>query len=215
MGPNQAAVIGAVGNDELGSEHVRIFNGEGVVVTGLKFCDDAESGQAFTIVDKKGDNMIYSYRGANENLSPEDLDDPSRRQLIEDAAIVTIMNPPYDTALKLAKEAKRLQKTVAWDPGVKSELGVTKIKELLENVNYLVANVFEIENLTGIRNSDRAAGKLIGINRELNVVEKMGPKGCMLYHGKERFASNALDLKSRRLRVVNTVGCGDRFLEPS
>lgn len=212
LGRDQSAIIGAVGKDPLGSEHVRIFNEEGVVVTGLKFSEDFESGQAYAIVDEKGDNIIYSYRGANEYLRPEDLDEPERSQLISDASIIAIMNPPYETAVKLAKDAKRSQKTVAWDPGLKSELGAVKTRELLENLDYLIANQYEIANLTGIENYDRAAAKLIRINRKLKVVAKLGSRGCVMYHDKERVVSKALDLKSRGLKVMSTVGCGDAFL---
>jgi ribokinase len=212
LGREQSAIIGAVGKDSLGSEHVRIFKEEGVDVTGLKFSEDAESGQAYAIVDEKGDNVIYSYRGANETLRPEELDEPERRQLISEASIIAIMNPPYEIALKLAENAKRSQKTVAWDPGLKSESGAVKTRELLENVDYLIANQFEIENLTGIRDYNKAAARLIRINPKLKVVAKLGSKGCVMYYDKERVASRALDLKSRGLKVVSTVGCGDAFL---
>ena len=54
-------------------------------------------------------------------LAPEDLDDPTRRELISAASMVAIMDPPFETSLKLTKEAKRLGKVVTWDPGSKSE----------------------------------------------------------------------------------------------
>jgi ribokinase len=212
LGEGQSAIIGAVAKDSLGSEHARIFNDEGVVTVGMKFSEGVESGQAYAIVDEKGDNIIYSYRGANENLRPEDLDKPKRRQLISDASIIVIMNPPYETALKLAKFAKLSRKTVVWDPGLEAESGAAKTRGLLENVDYLVANEFEIESLTGVRNYNKAAGRLIRINPRLRVVAKLGSKGCVIYHDKTHFASKALDLKSRGLRVVSTVGCGDAFL---
>ena len=178
----------------------------------MKICEDVESGQAYAIVDEKGDNVIYSYRGANEDLRPEDLEDPQRRQLISEASIIVIMDPPYETALKLAKDGKRSQKTVIWDPGVKSELGAVKTRELLKNVDYFFANQSEIKNLTGIENCEKAAAKLIRINRKLKVIEKLGPKGCVMYYDTERVVSKAFDLKARSLNVVSTVGCGDAFL---
>ena len=212
LGPNQAAILGGLGKDSIASEHVRIFKHEGVIVSGLKFSEDTESGQAYIVIDEEGNSIIHTYPAANATVTPEDLDEPTRRELILEAEVVTIMDPPFETSLNLARETKRLEKLVAWDPGVKSELGAEKVRELLENVDYLVANEFEIANLTGTTNYGEAATKLIRVNSRLKVVAKLGSKGCVMYHGKEHVVSQALDLKARGMEVVNTVGCGDAFL---
>jgi ribokinase len=132
--------------------------------------------------------------------------------LLSEAAVVTIMDPPFETAIELARNAKHLNKTVAWDPGVKSELGAKGVRELLQNVNYVVANESECENLTGVRNPAEAAKKLMRINEKLKVITKLGSKGATLYYGRKKIFANCMDLRSRGLRVVNTVGCGDAFL---
>lgn len=137
LGPDRSAILGGLGKDNIADEQVRIFQSEGVIVSGLKFCERAESGQAYILIDRHGENMIHSYRGANSLILPEDLDDPARRQLISEASIVTIMDPPLETSLRLAKEAKRLGKTVVWDPGVKAELGAPKVAGLLESIDYI------------------------------------------------------------------------------
>jgi ribokinase len=212
LGPNQVAMLGGLGNDSIATEQAKILKDEGVDVSGLKFSDKVESGQAYIVIDANGQNIIHTYSGANVAITPEDLDDPKRRSLISNSMIVTIINPPYETALKLASEAKRLKKVVAWDPGVKSELGIEKVKNLLEKIDYLVANEFEMTNLTGTTNYDKAAAKLIANNGQLKVVTKLGAKGCVMYSKKERIESPPLDLASLGMKVVNTVGCGDAFL---
>jgi ribokinase len=191
---------------------VRIFQDEGVITSGLKFSQGMESGQAYIVIDGQGENIIFSFRGANSSIAPEDLDDPSRRELISAASVVAIMDPPFETSLKLAKETKRLGKIVAWDPGVKSELGIAKVKGLIENVDYVSANESEIVNLTGTKIFREAARRLIKFNPNLKAITKMGAKGCTLHHGMERIVCKGLDLKSRGLKLVNTVGCGDAFL---
>lgn len=212
LGPGQAAILGALGHDSIASNQVKILKDEGVDVSGLKFTDDAESGQAYVIIDAKGENIIHSYSGANATITPEDLDESNRRDLISDSMVVTIMDPPYETALKLATEAKRLKKIVAWDPGVRSQSGMEKVGNLLEIVDYLVANEFEAVNLAGTKNYDEAATRLMATNGRLKVVMKLGAKGCVMYSQKERAISPALDLASLDMRVINTVGCGDAFL---
>lgn len=212
LGSNQAAILGGLGRDTIASEQVRIFQEEGVVTSALKFTHDLESGQAYIVIDERGENIIHSYSGANESVTPSDIDDPSRMKLISAASVITIMDPPFETSLKLAKESRRLGKTVAWDPGVKSELGIKKVEALLESVDYVAANESEIANLTGTRNVQEGARKLIKVNPKLKAVTKLGAKGCALYHGTERIACRALDLRFHGLKVVSTVGCGDAFL---
>jgi ribokinase len=212
LGPSQVAILGSLGRDSIASEQVRKFEEAGVVTSGLKFSKDMESGQAYIVIDELGENIIHSFRGANSEMTPEDLDSRTRRKLVSTASVVTIMDPPFRTSLKLAKEAKRLGKTVAWDPGAKSELGVTRVKELLENVDYIAVNESEISNLTDTRIVRDATRKLVRFNPNLRVITKMGAKGCMLCHGTEKVVCKGLDLKSLGLKAVNTVGCGDAFL---
>jgi len=212
LGPNQVAILGGLGKDAIAPEQVRILQEEGVVTSGLKFTPETESGQAYIVIDERGNNIIHTHFGANATITPEDLDDPTRQQLISETAVVTIMDPPFETALKLARKAKLFNKTVAWDPGVKSELGVEGVRELLQSVDYVIANESECKNLTGVRNPAEAAKKLISTNEELKVITKLGSEGAVLYYDQKRILAHCLDLRSHRLQVVNTVGCGDAFL---
>jgi ribokinase len=212
LGPNQVAIFGGLGKDSIGTEQVKIFEDEGVVTSGLKFCDDAESGQAYIAIDDKGANTIYKLSGANALITASDLDDPVRRGLISEAAVIAIMDPPFETATRMAETAKRLGKVVAWDPGVNSELGLENVRALMKNVDYLVANEHEVANLTVARNPIAAAKRLTAANKRLRAVIKLGGRGCLMYGGVKREVLPKLDLSAVGLRVVNTVGCGDAFL---
>ncbi len=212
LGPNQAAIMGGLGKDQVASDQVRIFKDEGVDVSGLKFSEAVESGQAYITIDKTGENIIHTYFGANATLNPEDLDDPVRSELIAGSKVVTIMDPPLETALKLAHECRRLGKVITWDPGVKSRMGVHNAEGLLENVDYVIANESEVEHLTGMKNRESAARKLMKTNANVKVVAKLGAGGSIMYGGEERLVSRALDLKALGMKVVSTVGCGDAFL---
>ena len=132
LGPNQACILGAVGKDYVGSEQARIFKEEGVDVTGLKIAETVESGHAYIVIEENGENIIHTYPGANTSITPADLDDPVRQQLVAGSSVVTIMDPPLETSLKLARDARRLGKIIAWDPGVKSRMGADSFKRLLE-----------------------------------------------------------------------------------
>jgi ribokinase len=212
LGPQRTAILGALGNDWVATEHTRIFHEEGVDVSGVKRTDSAESGQAYIIVDKTGENKIHTYFGSNATIVPEDFDDEIRRELLKGAKLVVIMDPPFESSLKLAKEAKQLAKVVAWDPGVKSQLGFNATRRLLPYVDYFLANESEVGYLAGAAKRDAAARKLRRVNPELKVVMKLGAKGAVMYSVEDRLASRGLDMKAAGLKVVNTVGCGDAFI---
>ena len=212
LGPKRTAILGGLGKDSIGTEQVKIFEGEGVVTSGLKFCDDAESGQAYISIDDEGANTIYKLSGANALITPSDLDEPVRRALISEAAVVAIMDPPFETAIRMAETAKGLGKVVAWDPGVNSELGLKNVRALMKNVDYLVANEHEIANLTAARDPVAAAKRLAAANKRMKAVVKLGGKGCVMYSGCKKEVLPILDLSAIGLKVVNTVGCGDAFL---
>ena len=212
LGPSQAAIFAGLGKDSIGSQQKEIFVREGVITSGLKFCEGVESGQAYIVTDDEGENIIHTYRGASVMITPQDLDDPVRRELISGSTVITIMDPPLETAVKLAQKAKELAKVVTWDPGLNSELGIEKVYALLENVDYVVANEHEIANLGGSKNPDTAAQRLASANKRMKIVVKLGGKGCVMYYEEKREVSPSFDLASVGLRVVNTVGCGDAFL---
>ena len=212
LGPRQAAIFGGLGKDPVGSEQVKIFESEGVVTSGMKFCDNAESGQAYITIDDEGANVICKFPGANALISPSDLNDPARRALISEAAVVAIMDPPFETAIRMAETAKEFGKVVAWDPGVNSELGLENVHGLVKNVDYLVANEYEVANLTGIRNPVAGAKRLTASNKRLKAVVKLGGRGCVMYGEDQKEMLPSIDLSAVGLKVVNTVGCGDAFL---
>jgi len=212
LGPNHVAILGGLGKDSIASDQMRIFELDGVVTSGLKFTSDHESGQAYIVIDERGENIIHTYFGANASVEPEDLDEPGRRSLIAKAQVIALIDPPFETALRLAQKGKKLKKLVAWDPGVISQLALQKVKPLLENVDYVVANEVEIHNLSKTTDIDAAANLLNQVNSELKIITKLGARGCLMHSGKVRKEFDALDLMSLGMKVVNTVGCGDAFL---
>ncbi|MFQ6094756.1 MAG: carbohydrate kinase family protein [Candidatus Bathyarchaeia archaeon] len=212
LGPGRASVIGCLGRDEIAENQIKILEKEGVITSGIEVLDGEESGQAYIIIDQNGRNVINTFFGANLKLSPELLRSRGILSLLREASIMTVIDPPIETIREAVFIGREEKKTVIWDAGVRSTLGITPLKEILKKIDYLVINEVEVKNLTG-KNDPLAAWNILSeINSGITLVAKLGSRGCMMVDPEEAVQVRAVDLERLGLRVVNTVGCGDAFL---
>jgi ribokinase len=212
LGPGRAAFIGALGDDEIGVRQLRILGEEGVNHAGVFIVEGVESGQAYITIDERGENEIHTYFGANLKLTPQRLEDPERRRLIEEAQVAVVMDPPLETAERLASLSKGAEAIVVWDPGVYVERGVKALRGVMENVDYFVLNRVEFETLLGTSRPEEVAERLAELREGIKAIIKMGGEGAALCSEEEVIHIPALPLERLGMKVVNTVGCGDAFL---
>jgi len=211
LGPNRVSLIGALGNDSIAEAQIEILTKEGVDTSSVKIVD-GESGQAYIVIDSDGRNMIHTLFGANLEIAPEDLLESKRRRLIDESSLITIMDPPLETVFKMAELGRARDRTVLWDPGVRSSLGVERLKRVLELIQYLVVNEVEVGNLAGTTDSSKAISSLLEVNESLRLIVKLGSEGCLMATGDGSIKIPGVPLGRFGMRVVNTVGCGDAFL---
>jgi len=212
LNPNDVVFIGCLGRDHIGEEQIKILKKEGINTSGIKFIEGVESGQAYITIDETGRNCIHTYFGANLHLLPEDLTETSRLQLIEETNVIVIMDPPFETAAKMAKIGRSNKKIVIWDPGVYWELGLKVLRETLKNTDYFILSSVEFENLLGTSVPKKVGLALSKINEKLRTIIKQGSQGCTLVKGEHTFHISAIPLEKLQMKVTNTVGCGDAFI---
>jgi len=212
LGPGETALISCLGQDSIAEQQIKILKDEGVVVSGIKISNDAESGQAYILIDRDGRNVISTLFGANLQLLPEDLHNPKILSLIMESSIITLIDPPIETIEAATSLAKKHEKTMIWDAGVRSTLGIERLETILKNIDYLVINEVEVKNLTGETNPLKAWQLLSEVNKNLSLIVKLGERGCSMISPEIMISVPPVDLKNLGLKVVNTVGCGDAFL---
>jgi ribokinase len=214
LGQGRVAFIGALGEDPIAEQQIRILGDEGVDYSGILIVPGEESGQAYISIGADGANEIHTYFGANLRLTGRHFRDRERRDLIESADVCVIMDPPLEAAQALAAACRENSVTVMWDPGVYSEQGLETLLPTLNNTDYFILNHLEYENLLGTSDPRRVMERLARRVGGVKAIIKQGAGGSTICLGStgDSVSMEAVPLEELGLRVVNTVGCGDAFI---
>jgi len=212
LGRQEVALLGCVGDDEIGKLQVKELEKEGVDTRFIKKVSGVESGQAYIVIDSNGRNVIHTLFGANIKISAADIEEKPRAEIVKNSEVVVVIDPPLEAVRRLQQVAKSTGKTVAWDPATLCTLGMKKLGEEIKQADYILLNEVEVENLTGRSNAVEASRKLASVNKNLRVIVKKGAEGCTLVSGESTIEIRGIALEKMGMNVVNTVGAGDAFL---
>ena len=123
------------------------------------------------------------------------------------------MDPPVETAKRMAEECRKQGVKVIWDPGVYAEEGLEALLPTQENVDYFILNHIEYENLLGTSDPRTVLRELGKATEDMTCIIKHGAEGCTLCEDDGTIIQmEAAPLADLGLKVVNTVGCGDAFI---
>ena len=214
LGKDRVAFIGALGEDAIAEAQIKILEEEGVDPSGILLIPNEESGQAYISISKEGANEIHTYFGANLRITGKHMLDNERLNLIKKAKVCVIMDPPIETANKLAELCRKHGVTVIWDPGVYAEERLDALLPTMRNVDYFILNHIEYENLLGTSDPQKISEALCRHAKNVTTIIKYGADGCILCEdeGAIIIKMEAVPLAELGLTVVNTVGCGDAFI---
>lgn len=208
LGKGKCAMVGGIGNDEIGDKHLQIFSEEGVDNRYLIRFNEVESGQAYILIDEKGENQINTYFGANIALKAVDAE--NIRDLLAEIKFLVVMDPPVGFTGALLSLSKNVIKL--WSPGVRVYSDKEFVISRLCDVNYLVLNEHEMVDISGLTDIPKVYEELKENNPDLNVIVTQGSKGVSLYMPRDKCFVEGIDLGRLGLKVVNTTGCGDAFI---
>ena len=217
-GANQAVWLGAMGTDVVFAARVgaadkamyeNYFRGQGVVPV-LSGDREQPSGVLVTIVDPDGERSFLTDRGANLNLSPDDLE-PG---LLDGVGLVMVSGysffapGPRAAVQGLVAQARARGIAVAVDPasvGFLVEVGASQFLEWTAGADWIFANESEAETLTGVRGLE---AQMVALGRHYgNVVLKRGKAGAAL-GGADGVR---VTLPALEVQVIDSTGAGDAF----
>jgi len=202
--------ISRVGPDWTGEMLVRSLLNEGV--TPHVKVVEAATGRVLAMVDKHGQNRMWSYPGASGTISPDDLDPAWFQEL--DAFHLTgyslLRDGPRAAALRALDLARSNgEPFCTLDPNPShliADFSPARFHEMIKSLHFdaIFPNLEEGRLLSGKDQPDEVISALLELAPI--VVLTMGEQGCLAARGSERVRVPATPTK-----LIDTTGAGDAF----
>ena len=212
LGADSVGVIGMLGVDNIADSQIRILQNEGVDTSLIFRHDEILSGQAYVIVDSKGEDVILTHQAANLAIRPELVARPEVLSAIDKSSTIIVIDPPLDVAGSLIIYARRTGKSIIWSPALLTNYGLSAVNRYMSCVDYLILNQQEARALTGIDDGVKACTKISNSIRGRKIVVTLGDKGCVLCTDGRSMMISPMHLASSDLKTVSTAGAGDTFV---
>jgi ribokinase len=199
-------MVAKVGSDLFGPATIKNFESFGIDATHVRIAEGISSGVAPIFVDRHGQNRIIVVKGANDTLSPDDVD--AAAPLLRKAdSIVVQFEIPLRTVYHTIRFAKSSGVPCIVNPAPALPMDIREVAA----ADYFVPNESEAEVITGIpvRSSNDAkecADYLLrqGFSR---VVVTLGERGSLLA------SPEGVELiPAFKVNTIDSTGAGDAFI---
>ena len=199
-------MVAKVGSDLFGPATIKNFEAQGIDASFVRIAEGVSNGVAPIFVEPSGQNRIIVVKGANDTLSPEDVD--AAAPLLRKAeAIILQFEIPLRTVYHTVKFARAKGIRCIVNPAPAQPVDFRE----LEGADYFVPNESEAEAITGlpvksVEEAKLCAASLLrqGIRR---VVITLGEHGSLVAGPDKTEFVPAFQVKS-----VDTTGAGDAFI---
>jgi ribokinase len=199
-------MVAKVGSDLFGPATIKNFESQGIDATYVRIAEGVSSGVAPIFVDPSGQNRIIVVKGANDTLSPEDVD--AAAPLLRKAdTIVMQFEIPLRTVYHTVKFAKTHGIRCIVNPAPAQPVDYKEAGA----ADYFIPNESEAEAITGmpvdsIDDARKCAEFMVrqGMRR---VVITLGERGS-LAAGQDRMEL----IPAFKVHTVDTTGAGDAFI---
>src|SRR5713101_6712754 len=199
-------MVAKVGSDLFGPATIKNFESQGIDATYVGIAEGVSSGVAPIFVDPSGQNRIIVVKGANDTLSPEDVD--AAAPLLRKAdTIVMQFEVPLRTVYHAVRFAKANGVRCIVNPAPAQPVD---FKELV-GTDYFIPNESEAETITGMSvrsiNEAKQCAEFLVRQEMKRVVITLGERGCLLA------ALDGMELiPAFKIQPVDTTGAGDAFI---
>jgi ribokinase len=202
----EVSMVARVGDDLFGEATVRNFRAMGIDTTHVRVTPGVSSGVAPIFVDSSGQNRILVVKGANDCVTPADVD--AAADVLRGADVIVLqLEIPVETVYYTLQFARTngIRSILNPAPGQPLDLQRAGVAD------YLIPNETEAEALAGIavRNVDdarRCAQRMIEQGARRAIIT-LGSQGALLA------GTEAMEhIPPFAVEPVDTTGAGDAFI---
>jgi ribokinase len=202
----EVLMVAKLGNDLFGEATAKNFASFGIDTSHVRIVDGVSSGVAPIFVEPNGQNRILVVKGANDTLSPADVDAASAA-LQQVDTIVLQFEIPIDTVYYTVEFARRHGIRCIVNPAPAQKVNLQE----LSAADYFIPNETEAEVITGLpvhtlEDVKKCAAALLahGFRR---VVITLGGRGSLL-----ATPQHTELIEPFAVTPVDTTGAGDAFI---
>jgi ribokinase len=199
-------MVAKVGSDLFGPATIRNFESQGIDASYVRIAEGVSSGVAPIFVDPGGQNRIIVVKGANDTLSPEDVD--AAAPLLGKADTIVLQ---FEIPLRTVYHTVRFAKT----KGIRCIVNPAPAQPVdfkqVGSADYFIPNESEAEVITGmpvhsIDDAKKCAEYLLGQGMR-RILITLGERGSLLA------GSEGMELiPAFKVQAVDTTGAGDAFI---
>jgi len=199
-------MVAKVGQDLFGEATIKSFASLGIDTTHVRIVPDAPTGVAPIFVEPGGQNRIIVVKGANDRLTPADVDAAAAELRAVDTIILQF-EIPLETVYHTVRfaRANNIRCIVNPAPAVPANLAD------LAAADYFIPNETEAELITGrtVRTADDASACALDLLRKgfSKVVLTLGDRGSLLAG-----PAGSVHIPPFPVKAIDTTGAGDAFI---
>jgi ribokinase len=202
----EVVMVAKLGNDLFGEATVRNFKTLGIDATHVTIVDGVSSGVAPIFVDAEGQNRILVVKGANDTLTPADVDAAADALRSVDT-IVLQFEIPLETIYYVVQFARKNNIRCIVNPAPAQPVDLQQLRD----ADYFIPNETEAEVITGlpvhsIDDAKNCAASLLqqGFKR---VIITLGGRGSLLAS-----VEGTRLMEPFAVTPTDTTGAGDAFI---
>ena len=209
----KTAFIGKVGRDGFGRMLCHTLSENGVDASQVAFDALHPTTMAVVSIDEKGDRSFSFYRGADGELTSQEISDEalSDARIVYFGSVSLTAEASRKAILSAADRAKNLGRLIAYDPNYRENLwdsedvAVSQMKRLLSVTDVLKVSEEEFCLLTGGEDLEKGSLALSEMGISL-VLVTLGERGVFY-----RFGERTGKVDGVPCVAVDTNGAGDSF----